>query len=58
METGIFAIGVDPSRIKRTHHEFTVAIDFHDPITYEQAKNWLHYALAKIAEKKVSIADD
>lgn len=57
MGNGVFAIGVEPGKRKNTHHEFSVTVDFHEPITQEQARMWLHNALAKAAVEDFKIDD-
>ena len=58
MKNGVFAVGVDPSNKPDTHHEFSVTVDFYKPMTYNQARIWLHNSLAKLAEKEFEVEDD
>ena len=58
MKNGVFAVGVDPSNKPDTHHEFLVTVDFHEPMTHDQARIWLHGALAKLAEVEFEVEDD
>ena len=58
MKNGVFAVGVDPSNKPDTHHEFTVMVDFYEPMTHDQARIWLHGALAKLAEAEFEVEDN
>jgi hypothetical protein len=58
MKNGVFAVGVDPSNKPDTHHEFTVTVDFYEPMIHDQARIWLHGALAKLAEAEFEVEDN